>query len=141
MTIRIRPANILDAEALVAIQSSSGTASPHSPSTEASWQNQLMDPGPTTTWVATDDAVVGFIHVEAVGPGFPELVRVNDLGAFEGSVATRAALLNYALGDFGAYADIPAVDLTLWSDLGFTEQASTDAGTVVVVRNENNNGG
>ena len=88
-----------------------------------------------------DDAVVGFIHVEAVGPGFPELVRVNDLGAFEGSVATRAALLNYALGDFGAYADIPAGDLTLWSDLGFTEQASTDAGTVVVVRNENNNGG
>ena len=140
MTIRIRPANILDAEALVAIQSSSGTASPHSPSTEASWQNQLMDPGPTTTWVATDDAVVGFIHVEAVGPGFPQLVRVNEVVAGE-SAKTRAALLDYALGDFGAYADIPAGDLTLWSDLGFTEQASTDAGTVVVVRNENNNGG
>ena len=140
MTIRIRPANILDAEALVAIQSSSGTASPHSPSTEASWQNQLMDPGPTNTWVATDDAVVGFIHVEAVGPGFPQLVRVNEVVAGE-SAKTRAALLDYALGDFGAFAVISADDLTLWSDLGFTEQASTDAGTVVVVRNENNHGG
>lgn len=130
MTIRIRPANILDAAALVSVQGAASAAAPHSPSDELGWQELLANPGATNTWVAASDEVVGFIHVEAVGPGFPQLVRVNELVAGD-SAKTRAALLDYALGDFGAYAEVPAHDSAFWSDHGFSER--TRNGDVVVM--------
>ena len=124
MTIRIRPANILDAAALVSVQVAASAAAPHSPSDELGWQELLANPGATNTWVAASDEVVGFIHVEAVGPGFPQLVRVNEVVAGE-SAKTRAALLDYALGDFGAYAEVPAHDSAFWSDHGFPNERAT----------------
>ncbi len=133
MTIRIRQANILDVEALVAVQGATGSCSEHAPDDEHAWQKLIAEPGATTTWVATQDGVVGFIVVEAVGHGFPHLIRINELSVIDGSAHVRGALLDYALGDFGGFAQVPVEETDIWIDQGFTA-AGDDGKTVTVIR-------
>lgn len=138
MSIRIRAATALDAAAVADVHRASwkdtyrgilpdDVISRHTLSMDGVWMARLADPGATTTWVATDnDAVVGFILVEAMGPGHPAPLRVGAL-YLRPEVKRRGygtALLDYAIADVPAYTEVAVSNrgaMDFWNRLGFTQ--------------------
>ncbi len=138
MSIRIRPATALDATAVADVHRTSwedtyrgllpdDVIARHTISMDGVWMARLADPGPTTTWVAThDDDVVGFILVEAMGPGHPAPLRVGGL-YLRPEVKRRGygtALLEYAIADVPAYTEVAVSNrgaMEFWERLGFKQ--------------------
>ncbi|VEI13989.1 GNAT family N-acetyltransferase [Trueperella bialowiezensis] len=139
MSIRIRPATVLDAPALETIETQSWKAATSGGIDDSVyrgylaerrdyWEALLADPRSTTTWVATRDGeVVGFICVEAVGPGHPQLIRVNQLHAVgDGAQQVGTALLGYAIADMPAFVNVPTDSqswIEFWQGEGFSRTA------------------
>ncbi|QOR47008.1 GNAT family N-acetyltransferase [Trueperella pecoris] len=137
MSIRIRPATALDAPAVAAVHRASWedtyrsllteeAIARHTASMDGVWQARLADPGATTTWVAVDEDIVGFLLVEAMGPGHPATLRVGGLYLLP-RVKRRGygrALLEYAIADVPAYTQVAVANrgaIDFWRALGFNE--------------------
>ncbi len=70
----------------------------------------LADPGPAAHWIATlEGEVIGWLHVEALGPGHPRPLAVIDIRVSPAHRRRRVAtnLLTYAIADAPAQAQIP----------------------------------
>ncbi|MHB1065555.1 MAG: hypothetical protein ACYC1Z_13875 [Georgenia sp.] len=88
---RIRPATVLDAVDVARVVGSA-----------PAWEERLLEPGATTTWVADRGGeVVGVAVAKAAGPGAQRSLELEvlDVLATETDAATREHLLELAVGD------------------------------------------
>lgn len=70
----------------------------------------LADPGPAAHWIATlEGEVIGWLYVEALGPGHPRPLAVVDIRVTPEYRRRRVAtnLLTYAIADAPAQARVP----------------------------------